>query len=140
MKRILSGAFILVSTLSALVTAQSESEPVERSLVDSEGYVTESGDQTRCGDYFVLETKKYGDFEVSEVHVVFELGDGIATSILYSNDFDVVVDESKSTPVLLMKRENPSLEKDTVKLSTAAYEEAKECLPPLGDGETDMGR
>lgn len=133
MNRVFRGAFVLAS---ALLAGSVAAQPVERPLVDNKAYVDEGGDSHRCGDYFVVETKAFGEFEVSELHVAFELGEGVATSILYSRDIAVMLDDSKSTPVLLMKRENHDLEKDTVKLSHAAYEEAKECLPAPGEAKS----
>ena len=133
MNRVVCSVFILSLMLAAeLVSVQA----VERTLVDSNDYVNVSGPHTRCGDYFVLETKKFGEFEAKEIHVVFELENGVATSILYPRDVTVVLDESKPEPVLLMKRENPDLDKDTLRLSQASYDEAKDCLPAPDDEQT----
>jgi hypothetical protein len=116
--------------LGMLPFASGQSEPVERVLADTKEYVTVSGAHTRCGKYFVFETTKYGEFEVKQVRVAYVIPTGIAVRGLYYNDLAVVLDEARKTPVLLQKRENPGLEKDTIELSRAAYEEAKACLPP----------
>ena len=133
MNKAFSSAFSLLALLSGSLAA---AQPVERPLVDNTTYANPSGPHERCGDYFVVETKTFGTFEVSELHIAFSLGEAVATSILYSRDFLVAIDDSKATPVLLMKRENHDLEKDTVKLSHAAYEDAKECLPAPGDAKS----
>lgn len=116
--------------LRTLRFGRGQPEPKENVLTDTKEYVTASGPHTRCGKYFVLETKKYGEFEVKQVHVAYLISSGVAVLGLYYSDLAVVFDEAKRTPALLQKRENPGLQKDTIRLSRAAYEEAKACLPP----------
>lgn len=110
--------------------APQEAQATEKVLTDSTGLVPANEPQTRCGKFFILETRKYGDFEVKQVHVAYLIPSGVAVMGLYYSDLKVVIDESKTTPVLLEKRENPSLQKDTLKLSKSAYEQAKACIPP----------
>jgi hypothetical protein len=112
-----------------LPSALRATQAMETPLVDSNEYINVSGPHTRCSEFFLLETKQIGEFEVKEVHVAYEIDSGVATSILYFRDLAVVIDESRETPVLLLKRANPELDKDMIRLSQAAYDEAEACLP-----------
>ncbi len=123
--------FVSIVALSVLtVPADGVSSEKEIVLIDTEGVVTDDESRTRCGKYFVLETKQYGDFEVKQLHVAFDLDSGVAIATLYYSDVEISLDETKTTPVLLQKRDNPELNKDTIKLSETAFENAKACLPP----------
>ena len=127
--------FVSIVALSVLTVPAIPVEGVasgqEKVLIDTEGIVTDDESRTRCGKYFVLETKQYGDFEVKQLHVAFDLGSGVAIATLYYSDVEISLDETKTTPVLLQKRDDPELNKDTIKLSETAFEDAKACLPPL---------
>ena len=124
--------FISILALSVvtvpIIAVKGISAGEEKVLVDSGGVVADDGSRTRCGKYFVLETKQYGDFEVKQLHVAFELESGVAIAALYYSDVTVSLDETKTTPVLLQKRDNPE-KKDAITLSEAAFQEAKACLP-----------
>ena len=78
----------------------------------------------------VVTDRQYGDFEVKQLHVAFDVDSGVATATLYYSDVEISLDETKTTPVLLQKRDNPESNKDTIKLSETAFEDAKACLPP----------
>ena len=126
-----TACFVLLGT-----TRQEPETPSEYDLAEvDEAYVDATGTKTRCGKYFILETKTYGELEVKQLHVSYAIATGIAMSSMYYPDVEVVLDDTKSIPRLLLKRENPELEKDRIMLSEAQYEEAKECVPPPG-GDT----
>ena len=124
-------------TAAALSGAQTATKGHELIEVD-EAYVGATGTLTRCGKYFLLETKKYDAFEVKQVHFSYGIpGGGVAMASKNYRDLEVIIDDTKATPTLLLKRENSGLEKDRLELSDASYEQAKACLPPpKGDEAT----
>ncbi len=125
----------LFSTTAGLSQAP---ETKERELAEvNEDYVDIRGTVTHCGKYFLLESRTYGDFEVKQIHLFYAISTGsVAVATKGYSDLDVVIDDSKDKPVLVLKWENPGLAKDRLVLSKKRYEEAKECLPPLGGPET----
>jgi len=125
----------LFSTVVAL--SQTPAAPKEHELTEiDEDYVDTSGTLTRCGKYFLLESKTYGELEVKQVHLCYAIADGgVALSSKNYRDLEVVIDDTKSEPALLLKWENPGLEKDRLELSEALYQKAKVCLPPPSEGE-----
>jgi len=138
----LSGARILciacfLTAPAAYSSSQTETKGHELTEVD-EDYVGASGTLTRCGKYFLLETKTYGALEVQRLHFSYTIDeDGVAMASKNYRDLDVVIDDTKSTPTLMLKWENPDLEKDRLELSGALYEETKTCVPPpKGDDGT----
>ena len=126
--------FLSIAALSVLAVhampVAGGSTGQEKILTDTEGVIPVDESRTRCGSYFVLETKAYGEFEVKQLHIAFGLESGVAVATLYYSDVEVSLDDTKTTPVLLQKRDNPELSKDTIKLSETAFEDAKDCLPP----------
>lgn len=128
--------FFLAATV-ALSSSQTELKRHSLAKVD-DAYVDGTGELTRCGPYFVLETRKYGEHEVKQLHVCYEISEGrVAVASKDYRDVEVVVDDSKATPTLILKQENPGLEKNRLELSSASYDEAKSCVPPTKpDGAT----
>ena len=125
----------LFSTVAALARAP---ETKQRELVAvDEDYVDIRGSVTQCGKYFLLESRTYGDLEVKLLHLFYTIATGSVAAVSKSySDLDVVIDDSKDEPALVLKWENPEIAKDQLVLSKKLYEEVKACLPPLGGAET----
>lgn len=126
-----------VTAAAALLEAQTATKGHELTEVD-EADLGATGTLTRCGAYVFLETRKYGELEVKQVHFAYTFAEG-GVALISKNyrDFEVVIDDSRTKPKLILKRENPGLEKDRLELSHDSYQKAKGCVPsPKGDDKT----
>lgn len=129
-RAIIFGTACLLSTAAALAATQADGKGHELAEVD-EAYVNATGTLTRCGEYFLLETKSYGEVEVKQLHLTYALdGGGVAMEAKPYRTLEVVIDDAKETPTLHLKWENPGLENDRLELSRTSYEEARACVPP----------
>ena len=131
------GCFLLTSTVhvvGAPLVASGQSEPVENTLQETADRIEASESRTRCGKYFVLESRTFSGYEVKQVHVVLPLSsDSVALVGLYYSDIQTTLDESKDSPVLLRMKDASGKATEEVRLSKAAFAEAKGCLPPPGE-------
>ncbi len=129
-----TGCSVLSATalvLGAASVESGQSDPVESTLVDTAGLIEVDDSSIRCGSYFVLESRSYSGFDVKQVHVVLSLSqENVALVSLYFNDIQTILDDSKKSPVLRRSKDESGKETDVVRLSSADFGEAKECLPP----------
>ena len=131
-------SFVLLTATALVVRVplveSGQSEPVESILQETADHVEQDDTRVRCGKYFVLESRTFSGYEVKQVHVVLPLSsDSVALVGLYYSDIQTTLDESKDSPVLLRMKDASGKATEEVRLSKAAFAEAKGCLPPPGE-------